>query len=133
MVMQRLSIPEPLDKIDTSLTVIEEQFNNIITNYEIYGMVKMIYPQYWINTGDRYRRVDFVLVIDDDPENQIGLFIEIDGQSHRNMEQRIKDQEREEELFSPSFPILRFSGSDVFRFPERVADQVIAKINILKG
>ena len=133
MEMQRLSIPEHFKKFNNELTPIEEKFLNILTDFEISSMVKAVYPQFWIKTINGYRRIDFVLVLEDSYERRRGLFIEIDGNHHKETKQKYKDLEREFEIKSANFPIMRFMGQDVFYRPEWVANQVEAQIETLKG
>lgn len=111
----------------------EEKFLEILINYEVSNMVKKVYSQKWVRTMSTWRRIDFVLVIKDDPMDMKGLFIEIDGEIHNHPRIHQEDIIREWELFTVDFPIFRIDTFDVFNRPEAVADYVVSKIELMKG
>ncbi|MCX5657819.1 MAG: DUF559 domain-containing protein [Candidatus Omnitrophica bacterium] len=130
--MQRQSIPKELEKFNNTLTPLEERFYEILSEYEICSIVKYVYPQYWIKTKEnKYRRIDFVLVINDG-ECPCGLFIEVDGKQHEeDYETFIDDRIREQELKIFDFPILRFTSLDVFGNSKWVADKIEEMIYLI--
>lgn len=131
MGMPRYYIPEELlKKTTTSLTFLEEKFLEIVTNYEIYAMVKDIYQQYWVRTINGIRRIDFVFLVKDTEEEKTGLFIEVDGDQHKK--RVYEDKIREQELYLPNFPIVRFNGMDLFGNPQWVANELERQIELLK-
>jgi hypothetical protein len=130
--MPKYYIPEGfLKKANTIPTYLEEKFLNIVTNYGIYTMVKGIYEQYWVRTLEGIRRIDFVFLIQDTEEEKTGLFIEVDGNQHKN--QVYEDKIREREIYLPKFPIVRYNGFDLFERPEWVANDLERRIELLKG
>jgi len=52
--------------------------------------------------------------------------VEIDGQeSHKTKEQRMADYQRERYLQMQGYTVVRFTGTEVYRDPERCVDELI--------
>ena len=70
----------------------------------------------------RYR-VDFVVT---DTAGKHLVVIECDGHDfhERNKEQAARDKSRDRELLSAGYPVMRFTGSEIFKDPAGCAEQV---------
>jgi len=119
-----------LNKVD--LTNPEQMFYDLLIDYEILSMVKEVKTQMWTKVLSGYRRIDFVLIIDDDMNNRKGLFIEIDDPGHEEHERKQDDLLKEEQIFNVSFPLLRFTYYEIFNATERVMNEIESKIDLMK-
>lgn len=115
------------------LTQAEERFYDLLVDYEITSMVKNIKCQVWVKTPIKWRRIDFVLIIDSHPNNRKGLYIEIDDITHEQPERMIDDKQREWEIYNPDFPLLRFDYTEIFNQTERVMNIIEGQIEFMRG
>ena len=114
------------------LTAPEEDFLDLLQNYEIGSMVKEIRTQVWVKTCAGYRRIDYVLIIENKIDDRKGLYIEIDDPGHRTPEIMYDDELREYEIFNTSFPLLRFTYKEIFRDTERVMNEIEGRIELMR-
>lgn len=76
-------------------------------------------PQYWLG---RFR-MDFAIIRDGFP----CLFIECDGRAfHSSEEQIANDLDKDRAAARAGIPLLRFTGSSIFRRPDECAKKIIA-------
>ena len=120
-----------MDKIVT-LTPPEELFYDLMVDYEIMSMVKETKTQVWVKVPNGYRRIDFVLIINNDIDNRKGLYIEIDDSTHSKPEKIFDDRIKEEEIFDVRFPLLRFSYREIFNDTQRVMNIIEGKIEAMR-
>jgi len=118
---------------EVSLTAPEELFYDLLVDYEIMSMVKEFKTQVWVKTCNGYRRIDFVLVVDDNSLNHKGIYIEIDDPGHMKPERQQDDYIKTREIFNPSFPLLRFTYYEIFNDTQRVMNKIEGYIDIMKG
>lgn len=72
-------------------------------------------------------RVDFLLWIQQD-DRGAGLIVECDGHEfhEKTKEQAARDKKRDRELLAAGFPVMRFTGSEIYRDPVGCVEQVHA-------
>lgn len=71
-------------------------------------------------------RVDFALYVRDQKLRWHVIVIECDGHDYheRTKEQAAKDRSRDREFQIKGIPVLRFTGSEIWRAPEKCAEQI---------
>lgn len=81
----------------------------------------VVTPQYTF-TELRYR-VDFLFEVWDKT-----FCVEIDGHDfHSSKEQRGRDAKRDRELLAAGYPVLRFTGTEIYRDPEGCAEEALGR------
>jgi hypothetical protein len=92
--------------------------------------VVRVFPQYTIESCAKEYRVDFLLFASDQGGTTKGIAVEVDGHDfhEKTREQVISDNMRDRELLKRGFPVIRFSGSEVFTSPNSC---VISALNVL--
>lgn len=99
--------------------------------------------QHPISTRDRDYRADFLITVEDysfdtHEFNRLAiLVVEVDGHDHheRTKEQAAYDRKRDRAMLREGIPVMRFTGSEVFRDAHEVAldinDYLIEKVSLL--
>lgn len=82
-------------------------------------------PQANVPTVRGTYTVDFIVSVEDGRSARVA--IELDGHDfhERSKEQASRDKSRERAIVSTGLPVLRFTGSEVFKNPRRVVDEII--------
>jgi len=111
------------------LTSPEEKFYDLLVDYEIMSMVRDFKSQVWMETSNGYRRIDFILIIDDTK----GIYIEIDDPSHNRPERMLDDENKTREIFHASYPLLRFTYNAIFNNTERVMNEIEGCIDLMRN
>lgn len=97
----------------------------IIWSIELIGgsLPEPVISQHWISVHERNYRVDFAV-----PDAKIA--IEVDGHKyHSSKSQRTKDAERDRALQSNGWRVFRFTGSEIYADPKRVAVEFLTICN----
>ncbi|GAB7387405.1 hypothetical protein BSNK01_12410 [Bacillaceae bacterium] len=93
-----------------------------------------IYPQYKVIVGDKTYRLDFHLECHFKGRKHL-FAIECDGHEfhEKSKEQAARDKQRDRDLASLGYVVLRFTGSEIWKDPSKCADQVLDIIDKLTG
>jgi very-short-patch-repair endonuclease len=93
------------------------------TAFDLYGVKLALVPQYAFK---RYR-MDFAILFPG--SDRALLFVECDGaEFHSTAEQLANDHAKDSAAELQGIPILRFSGSEIFRHPRACAEIILRKI-----
>jgi very-short-patch-repair endonuclease len=90
-------------------------------------------PQLQVTVGNSKYRVDFAFIGMTFEHRIIRIAVELDGHDfhERTKEQASKDKRRDRVLAANGWVTLRFTGSDVYRDPGAVLDEITATANRL--
>ena len=120
-----------MSEVDTCESPIEYLLGiamNVLFPKSIHYLVDdyFINPQENIECGTKRYRVDFLIVIRRD--GQIHSFVvECDGHDfhEKTKEQAKKDKKRDRDLLLKGYPVIRFTGSEIFENPDNCAREVV--------
>lgn len=89
--------------------------------------VVRVFPQFQLEFGDVSYRVDFILICSNRMGDTSFLVVEVDGHDfhERTKEQVASDNARDRRLLKLGFPVIRFSGSEVFASPKSCAIETL--------
>jgi very-short-patch-repair endonuclease len=91
----------------------------------------MCLPQLDVAMGAKRYRLDFAFIGLAAGGRQVRIAVELDGHDfhERTKEQASKDKKRDRVLAANGWVVLRFTGSDVYRDPAAVLDEIVKLAN----
>lgn len=116
-------------------------FNRFLTG----GFYAEFEPQRYMNVcGNKYR-VDFLITIVDDFNGWVSsghskefkrfLVVECDGHDfhEKTKQQSQKDKQRDRNFQISGYPVMRFTGSEIYKNPDKCCEEIVSYITASKG